>query len=398
VKTVAIYGALGAVVQRLLTKGFVEARPLLPQVHFVAVDTLDPNTQWEEIAKRMAKLAFPWNPQLPYASVEQITLNADNSFFLGDKRVVVDGVVVATPTSTHLHIVEQWATRGALVWVDKPITLIPEAPHIRQLAAQHPNIFAVDFFLDSDAMLWFLAQMRELLGRIGPPTALHGRLIESWPIEMELGQRWWLLMPEISGGGAGMDAGVHPLAMFSPILDVLALKLGDVEITDVVMGGTDPSRTVETAFWCKGRVGGIELLVDCGKGLEDTCYGITVVGEKGSVEICVGTEEVDPYLRVVDSTGTEVRRFENGQIGYGHTWLDYLTLLHGGQVSSLSLQQRLDACVGSVEVVGKAYALHTSLGSQLVHHEVGQPLPVPQKVLGAIAPEVPRSKVRTWAT
>ncbi len=188
-KTVAIYGALGAVVERLLTKGFEEVRSLLPQTQFIAVDTFDPHTQREEIAQRMANLDFPWHPELRYALVEQLVLNGDNSFSLGGTTLVVDGVVVATPTSTHLKIVEDWASRGALVWVDKPITLIGEVPQIRQLAKQHSNIFAVDFFLDSDAMVWFLAHIGEMFNHIGKVAELHGRLIESWPIERELGQR-----------------------------------------------------------------------------------------------------------------------------------------------------------------------------------------------------------------
>lgn len=392
-RTVVIYGGLGSLPERFLAGGFAEVQHLFPKVSFVAVDKADLKIQGERIAARMGKIQLPWKRESPYASVDHIDLSGGRSFSAGSNTFFIDGVITAIPTSVHLKIAEQWASRGVLVWVEKPITMIHEVPQIRSLAAQHSAIFAVDFFLDSDAMAWFLKNSGELLSRIGRITALHGRLIESSAVDDELGQRVWLLTPEFSGGGIGIDQAVHPLAMLSPVIEGLGLKLGDVEITDVVMGGNDPSRGVETAFWCKGRIGDVPLFCDCGKGVEGTYYGATVVGENGSVEICAGTEEVDPYVRVVDPTGTIVYRFENGQIGYGRTWLDYLALIYGGRTSGLSLQQRLDACTGAVEVVGKAYAVHASSGSRLVHHEVGQPLPVPQQVLGAVASEVPRRKL-----
>ncbi len=396
-RTIAIYGGLGALPERFLAAGFAEVQALFPNVRFVAVDKVNSNVEAERIASRMSKIQLPWREVFPYVAVDQLTLTAGSSFLVDNNTIIVDGVITAVPTSVHLSITEQWASRGALVWVDKPITMIHEVRQIRSLSAKHPSVFAVDFFLDSDAMAWFLMNSNELLSRIGRVTALHGRLIESWPVEKELGQRVWLLTPELSGGGLGIDQAVHQLAMLSPIVDGLGLKLSDAEITQVVMGGNDPLRTVETAFWCKGRIGDVELLCDCGKGVEDTYYGVTIVGQNGTIEICVGTEEVDPYVRVTEPKGTTVYRFENGQIGYGRTWLDYLLLLYGGQPKGLGLQQRLDACTGAVEVVGNAYALHTKCGSPLIHHEVGLPLPVPTKVLGRIASEVPRSKQRTWA-
>src|SRR3990167_7005658 len=396
-KTILIYGGLGALPDRFLGSGFEEVQHLFRALRCIAIDKAHPVIDKKKIDVSMNNSRLPWCRDLPYAALDQIQLNNNNSLLIGKHSLSVDGVITAVPTVNHFKISEQWASRGAFVWIEKPIIMIHEVSQIRHLSEQYPRIFASDFLLDSDAMVWFLKHQNELMSKIGKVHSIHGRLIESWSVEKELHQRVWLLNPEISGGGLGFDLTVHQLAMFSPILEGLGLKLRDVEITDVIMGSNIPSLPVETALWCKGHVGDLSIFCDSGKGLEDTYSGITIIGEQGSIEICPGTEEIDPYVRITDLTETIIYRFENGQLGYGQTWLYYLTLLYGGSHYGLTCQQRLDACIGAVEIMGKAYELHARSQNKRIHYSTGQELPVPEKVIGSIISGIPRSKTRHWA-
>lgn len=381
-RTVAIYGGLGNLPKRFLAKGFADVGHLFPNINFIVIDKADPRVDSHRIGAEMAKITLPWRAELSYASINELSLNTDRSLTTQNRVVSIDGVITAVPTADHLKITQEWASRGAWVWIEKPITMPAEVPHIRRLADQHPYIAAVDFFLNSDAVIWFLGHLPELLNRIGKVRALHGRLVEKWPIDQELLERPWLLVPTISGGGLGIDLAVHQLSILSVVARHLGLKLKDVEINDVVLGTTHPAHPAETAFWCRGQIAEVTLLCDCGKGVEHTYYGTTILGTKGTIEVFVGTEEMSPYVRVKDPTGTVVYQFEHGQIGYSNTWLDYLILVYGGQIPGLSLRDRLDACSEAVEIVAKAYAWHQRAGKPLLIYRAGDSLAVPHPVLG----------------
>lgn len=396
-KVVLIYGGLGALLQRFLAEGFKEVKHLFPHVSFVVVDIANPERHQKHIATQMGKVAIPWNKKFPYIAVHKIQEPHNNTLSINGGGLPIHGVITAVPTAEHFNITKTWAPHGVFVWIEKPIVMMEQVEELRSFSSEHPFLFPSDFMLDSDAMIWFLEHQEELLKRIGKVTAIHTRLIESWPIDRELSQRVWLLTPKISGGGLGFDLSVHQFTMLSPILEKLGWSLKDITIKNVVMGKSNPSYIVETAFWCEASVGTIPIFCESGKGLEDTYYGIMILGDRGSIEICVGTEEVDPYLRITEPTGTTIYRFEKGQLGYGKTWLYYLTLLYGGEPKNLSLQQRLNACLGAVEVMEKAYDLHARQDKKMIFYDVGHPLPVPQRVFGSIAPEIPRNKVRTWA-
>lgn len=400
IRRVAIFGGLGDLPRRFLADGYAEVSKYFPYVKCVAIDTAHPVTDAEMIAKRLGKTNLPWDPACPYVQVSSMSINDDSSFTADGRTTVLNGNITAVPTVHHLNIAQVWAPKGIPVWADKPLVMIPETGKIRRLARETNKVFAVDFFMDSEAMHWFIAHMDILIKRIGKVKALHGKLTESWPLDSDTGQadglRSWLLVPEISGGGLKIDQDIHFTSMWSPILTRLGYDMFDASITDTVMGIDGPNRTVETASWSRGHIGDIKLLTLCGKGLDSTYYGITVVGEHGSVEVFVGTEEVDPYVKITIGDQVEIYHFENGQIGYGRTWFDFLTLVYGGQPNGYSLETRLEACAASIDLVGQAYKLHKAQGGALIPYTIGNSLLVPEPVLGTVATEIPKTKEIAW--
>lgn len=391
--TVLIMGVMGSLPSRFLAKDHQRVAHLHPNVRFLGADM---RRQDEVVVERLASLGFPWFSSTPYMQVDKLdsALNGQHLSSNGG-RVKIDGVVLAVPTVNHLPMATEWLNRGAVAWIDKPAGMCDQVPSFRRLFAQHSRrAMFVDFFLDSDAMLAMMMQLPELLQQIGPVTALHGRLVENWLVEKE--PRPWLLKPEVSGGGLGIDQAVHQLAMMSPVLAALGHSLEEVVIDEAVMGRYKDTHQVETAFWCRGSVGEIDVLADCGKGMNSTYYGMTIVGERGEVEVFVGTEFCDPYLRVTIDGETTLTIFEKGQIGYGKTWLDFVACMARQPIDGYSLQQRADACLGAVSVVDKAYRLWERNGGEFALYNVGGALSVPYSVVGQVHPAVAQTKVSEW--
>jgi predicted dehydrogenase len=86
----------------------------------------------------------------------------------------VEGVVVATPTSTHAEVVEEALELGVPVFVEKPLTA--DVDSARRLAAIAPDrLFVMDKWR-------YHPGVRELAriaqsGELGPPVGIHARRV-----------------------------------------------------------------------------------------------------------------------------------------------------------------------------------------------------------------------------
>jgi predicted dehydrogenase len=103
----------------------------------------------------------------------------------------VDGIVVATPTSTHASVVEQALERGVPVFVEKPLTDDLDAAH-RLAAAAGERLFVMD--------KWRYHPGVELLGELahdGTLGAVHGLQTTriGWGNPHDDVDAAWLLMP-----------------------------------------------------------------------------------------------------------------------------------------------------------------------------------------------------------
>jgi predicted dehydrogenase len=385
-RVIALYGAFGSLVRIFLQKGFGKIQEYFSNVKFIAVDMKNPQTKVSaiKIKEEMEKIDLPWRKGIAYFEAREFNQAAltskNNIITIKGEEIKVDGVITAVPTSSHLEIAKLWAPKGVPVWVEKPITLPDELREISQLAARSKKIFAVDFMMDNDAFLYLLEHPL-ILQSIGKISRIEGRFVQEWPLEPD---RYWLLKPEVSGGGLGMDMLVHLIAL----VDTLLQKLGQNQaavVDKVVLGryetGKAQQRTeeAETYMWLKAHLGDMELLMDAGKGVDDLYYGITIKGENGSIEIFIDPEEYSPpYLKVDTSDSSVIYRFKGWGLSYSGTFLDFLLFLYGSEKRrGVDLTQRLSATINAVCLVSEAYKKHKE---PLVSYKLGEAPIVPERI------------------
>lgn len=395
-KTIVIYGGLGSLQERFLGPGFRELEGIF-NVDFIIVDVKDPAADSGFIKERISKIREAGLPILNYFSIDEFRrmVKKDRTIMIDERPIVVDGVITAVPTKYHLGILNEWAPKGVPVWIEKPIALINEVEEVRQLAEKHVNnVFGVDFFIDGDTLMWAL-QNERIWEEIGELKLIEGRCVESWGLENEPRAYTWLMDPELSGGGLAIDTLVHPLAMAEAVLSKKGLSLKNAKVTKVILSryanprtGQPPpgNETCETYGWAESKIGDIDIRVDGGKGIDTIYYGITVTGKKGSVEIFVGTESYDPYVRITRNDGTsDLYVFPGGSLGYRRTFLDFLLLLHGSNKhDGVDLGTRLSASTNTVELVGKIYEYAEKNGVNKEPYDLGERPAVPINISGRV--------------
>ncbi len=409
-KTIVIYGGLGSLQERFLGPGFKELEGIF-NVDFIIVDVKDRVEDRGFIEERIRKIKEAGLPIAGYFSIDEFKhmIKGDRTITISGESIVVDGVITAVPTKYHLGILSEWASKGVPVWIEKPIALIDEVERVRELAGRYANnVFGVDFFMDGDTLMWAL-QNEHIWEEIGELQLIEGRCVESWGLENEPRAYTWLMNPELSGGGLAIDTLVHPLAMAEAVLSKKGLSLKNAKVTEVVLSRyvnpkTDQpppgNETCETYAWAKGKIGDIDIRVDGGKGLDTVYYGITVTGKKGSVEIFVGTESYDPYIRVTRNDGTsDLYVFPGGSLGYRRTFLDFLLLLHGSDKhDGVDLETRLSASTNTVELVGKIYEHARKDRIDITQYNLGEAQHVPINVSGRVFNGMQRKGIGLFET
>lgn len=86
----------------------------------------------------------------------------------------IDGVVVATPTSTHAEVVEEALALGVPVFVEKPLTV--DAESARRLAAAAPDrLFVMDKWRYHPGVRELARIARS--GELGPVVGIHARRV-----------------------------------------------------------------------------------------------------------------------------------------------------------------------------------------------------------------------------
>ncbi|MDD5671857.1 MAG: hypothetical protein PHN49_09470, partial [Candidatus Omnitrophica bacterium] len=414
-KTILIYGGLGSFAERFLRNGFEEIREMTPNVRFIVVDTKDPERNGAWIKQRMTEqIGLPWRGthesllQEAYLTVQDFDRKVDwerQTLEMNGQPVKIDGVIAAVPTRSHLEIAQRWAGQGIPVWVEKPTVMSGETEAIRQLAARHPGtVLASDFFLDNDALVWLLRH-QDLIDSIGEIKQIHARSVGSSELEKD---RAWLMDPNESGGGLGMDMAVHPLAAIAMVSRAQGLNIRDLKLDRVVLGRYISWKNFsaflrslwvlvlhffgnaagqETYLWMKGYIpnrdgGRVELLVDGGNGIDKPYMGMTLVGEKGRIELKVGVWEYQSYVRIIRDGKTDTYLFKSFGWNCGRTFFDFLLMVYGANhFDGAVLEERLEAATAAVESVAKAYQIATERKQPLQIHPLGRAPAVPEPVL-----------------
>ncbi|MBU1124537.1 MAG: trehalose-6-phosphate synthase, partial [Candidatus Omnitrophica bacterium] len=318
---VVVIGGLGAVIQRFYMPFFEE---LAQQngINLICVDVAP---------EEYAHVFIRQNEKLPtYAGYvraeERLSTRGMGLLFqrISAQFGEVNGIMVCSRTNTHWAYVE-WAVKHNIpVAVEKPLVLPEQLPQVLTLHAQYPHlIFAVDFFLDNPSV----RDIGEWLKEVGKIKAIRGWIVESFPIEKG---RDWLVERSINGGGLGMDAMVHLVAIAAVVLksagreDTLLEMVFHPQNTFFARYIRAPPGE-ETYAHVNAHAAGVELDFQAGKGIHITRYGVIVEGIDDTVlEVDFGTETTLPFLRLTkENTVIREITYQAGVPGYREGDLGY---------------------------------------------------------------------------
>jgi len=125
---------------------------------------------------------------------------------LADPRI--DAVYVSTPVASHAEITALAANAGKHVLCEKPMAISGDEAREAVLACQRADVkLGIAYYRRYYPKM---QRVRELIqsGVIGEPIQsyiqFHDRVLDE-----VLSNKRWIVQPEISGGGAGMDLGCH---------------------------------------------------------------------------------------------------------------------------------------------------------------------------------------------
>jgi predicted dehydrogenase len=136
----------------------------------------------------------------------------------------LDGVVICTPNALHAQQARAALRVGKHVLVQKPLALSPrDAEATVHLAAQIGKLLFVDY---SYRYLETVGALRRALLRIGRPRRVVGTFHNTYGPG-----KAWFFDPELSGGGALVDLGVHLLDLALELLEPDAAQLVDADLS-----------------------------------------------------------------------------------------------------------------------------------------------------------------------
>lgn len=219
------------------------ARAANPE-HLAITATVDPNT---DAAKN---LAAPHGARA-FGSVDEL-LDAIGA------GLKADAVLLCTPPSVRLTVLEKTAAKGLHALIEKPIATDADAgERIVQLASVHPHlVFAMGF---CHRFTPAIQSMRALVaeGRIGRLIRFENTFAFHHPPMREK----WFSDPKISGGGALMDAGCHSIDLFH-----------------FLVGPSESAGAVLDTPWPGRGESGATALLRCNAGVHEGVCGVVVSG------------------------------------------------------------------------------------------------------------------------
>ncbi|HSL58732.1 MAG TPA: Gfo/Idh/MocA family oxidoreductase [Acidimicrobiales bacterium] len=181
-------------------------------------------------------------------------------------RPDVDAVVIGTPNSLH-HPQAMWAlAQGKHVLVDKPMALtVAEGREMAAAADAAGRVLAVGHMWRHRSEVVALRD-RIAAGGLGRVVRTHG-----WGVHAGWGPSGWFTDPELAGGGALIDMGIHALdtARFllgDPRPVRVQASIGHGEFADhgldddglVLVDWDDGTRSLVEFGWWQPRLGGLE--------------------------------------------------------------------------------------------------------------------------------------------
>ncbi len=146
------------------------------------------------------------------------------------RRKGVDGVVVATPATTHYEVVKEFLNAGKHVLVEKPITTnLAQGKELCDLADERERVLMVgEIFRFNPAINYIMEHIGE--GKIGDVKYFEARRIGLGPIRQDVGVVWDLASHDVYLANMFMRSlpervGCHQVSFNGSVGDVATLAL-----------------------------------------------------------------------------------------------------------------------------------------------------------------------------
>jgi UDP-N-acetylglucosamine 3-dehydrogenase len=186
----------------------------------------------------------------------------------------LDAVSICTPNSQHAPVFLDCAGRVPAILCEKPIALsLADADVMQAAATRHGTRVMVGFSHRFNPKV-LAARTALLAGDIGRPHAARIRFAHTGPFPGWAKSNWFY-RPELAGGGALLDMGIHAFDLVNWLLGVpravsarLATLRKPIAVDDnavaVLEIGDDCLATIEVGWTSPAGFCGIELIGDAG--------------------------------------------------------------------------------------------------------------------------------------
>lgn len=215
--------------------------------------------------------------------------SAGDLFAEVDRGLPVDALVVCTPPSARLDIVEGALSRGIAVMVEKPLAhRLEDAQRLVEMARSRPEVLCAVGYCHRFAPA--VLEMRRRLGEglIGTLTRFENTFATYFPALRER----WMSDPAVSGGGSFLDTGSHSLDLFH-------FLVGEGELVGIVQDVRWEGRGESSATaLVRARRSGVAGVILSGW-LEPDRFTLRLVGTEGSMAY--------DYLRPTELVVTDTR-------------------------------------------------------------------------------------------
>lgn len=184
----------------------------------------------------------------------------------------VRGLILCTPPSVRVPIVEAALQRGIAVLAEKPLAhTVADARTLAALAAQYPNAVTAVGYCHRFTPAIVEMKRRIAAGAIGRISRFENTFAAPLPRMKD----HWMSDPAISGGGSFIDTGCHSLDLFLHLV-------GDGRVRGAVFHHAWPGRGESSATVLLGSRDGVAGVIQSGWS-EPGRFIVTLVGTHGSI-------------------------------------------------------------------------------------------------------------------
>ncbi len=194
--------------------------------------------------------------------------------------------IISTPNDTHQDIAIKALKARLHILCEKPIAhTLKAAKEILKAAEKHTEVSMLsDHYVYKPVIREIIRNWERYEGQIGKLKSIEARIFESSGVE----RREWLLEKVKSGGGVAMDTGIHLVSIVGKLFGYEKINVSKA----VTKRDKDASGDAETYAYILLHIEDMPVEIEVGKYMTSTCKDMTLIGNKGRLEIDIENEQV----------------------------------------------------------------------------------------------------------